>query len=74
MFFKILPSIGVESDFVWLYIWRNSATVRQKDIGLVTSINEAATAYKEDGGGCLNKRPPPHTRQLLAVGTSGRFS
>ena len=35
-FLNILLSIGVESDFVSLYIWRSddrSATVRQKDRG-----------------------------------------
>jgi len=33
-------------------------------------LNEPATAFKVDGRGCLNKRPPPHTGQLPVVGTS----
>ena len=33
----------------------------------MTSINEPATAYKEDGRGCLNKRPPSHTGPAASV-------
>ena len=56
-------------DFVSLYIWRNSATVRRYRYRPSDSINEPATAFKVNGRATtvvITSDGRAHTGQLLA--------